>query len=224
MPPAFLRAGGGSGRRVEAVGPRHVPHALVELALDLAGKQFARLEEVVQLREQADLGVGDASHQVLGFELRGMFQARRGGISARPLRVLRWKLRTRSALSGTTSARWRSGSWVATPVGHLLVWQLCDWMQPMANMKPRAELAQSAPVARTLAISKALTILPLAPTLILSRRLRPTRVLWTNSRPSRSGTPIWSVNSSARRAGAASPSTTMKSGGCRSPAWPWRCP
>ena len=83
----------------------------------------------------------------------------------------------------------------------------------MANMKPRAELAQSAPVARTLAISKALTILPLAPTLILSRRLRPTRVLWTNSRPSRSGTPIWSVNSSgAAPVPPSLPSTTMKSG------------
>ncbi len=73
----------------------------------------------------------------------------------------------------------------------------------MANMKPRAELAQSAPMARTLAMSKALTILPLAPSLILSRRFRPTRVLCTNSRPSRSGTPMWSVNSTGRGAGAA---------------------
>jgi len=39
-------------------------------------------------------------------------------------------------------------------------------------MKPRAELAQSAPMASTLAMSKALTILPLAPSLILSRRFR----------------------------------------------------
>ena len=35
-------------------------------------------------------------------------------------------------------------------------------MQPMANIKPRAEFAQSAPMASTLAMSKALTILPLA--------------------------------------------------------------
>ncbi|MNY72131.1 hypothetical protein D3C86_2106220 [compost metagenome] len=63
-------------------------------------------------------------------------------------------------------------------------------MQPMANMKPRAELAQSAPMANTLAMSNALTILPLAPSLILSRRFRPTNVLCTNNRPSRIGTPM----------------------------------
>ncbi|MOA12179.1 hypothetical protein D3C78_1321520 [compost metagenome] len=83
----------------------------------------------------------------------------------------------------------------------------------MANMKPRAELAQSAPMASTLAMSKALTILPLAPRRILSRRLRPTRVLCTNSRPSRSGTPMWSVNSTgAAPVPPSLPSTTMKSG------------
>jgi hypothetical protein len=41
-------------------------------------------------------------------------------------------------------------------------------------MKPRAALAQSAPMARTLAISKAETILPATPSLIRSRRPAPT--------------------------------------------------
>ena len=50
-------------------------------------------------------------------------------------------------LVGTTSARWRSGSCVATPVGQWPVWQVCAWMQPSANMKPRAALHQSAPSA-----------------------------------------------------------------------------
>ena len=57
-------------------------------------------------------------------------------------------------LVSTTSARWRSGFWVATPVGQRSVWQLCDCMQPSANMKPRAALHQSAPSARTRAMSK----------------------------------------------------------------------
>ncbi|MNG04440.1 hypothetical protein D3C84_875710 [compost metagenome] len=74
-------------------------------------------------------------------------------------------------------------------------------------------MAQSAPMASTLAMSKALMILPLAPILILSRRFRPTRVLCTNSRPSRRGTPMWSVNSrGAAPVPPSLPSTTMKSG------------
>ena len=50
-------------------------------------------------------------------------------------------------MSGTTKARWRERSCVATPVGQRSVWQLSDWMQPSENMKPRAELHQSAPIA-----------------------------------------------------------------------------
>ena len=48
----------------------------------------------------------------------------------------------------------------STPVGQRSVWQLSDWMQPSANMKPRAELHQSAPIAIARAMSKAVAILP----------------------------------------------------------------
>ena len=40
----------------------------------------------------------------------------------------------------TSSARARSGSWVVTPVGQVLVWQRCAWMQPIANIIARAAL------------------------------------------------------------------------------------
>ena len=127
--------------------------------------------------------------------------------------VARWKLNTRSALSGTTSARWRTLSWVETPVGHLSVWQDCDWMQPSANMKPRAELHQSAPSAMTQAMSNALMILPAAPILMRSRALMPISALCTKFNPSRIGMPRWSVNSSgAAPVPPSLPSTTMKSG------------
>ena len=76
------------------------------------------------------------------------------------------KAATRDALSGTTMARWRDLSWVATPVGQRSVWQAWAWTQPMANMKPRAALHQSAPSAITRAISNAVTILPEAPSLM----------------------------------------------------------
>jgi hypothetical protein len=56
--------------------------------------------------------------------------------------------------------RAREGSCVVTPVGQRSVWQLKDWMQPSANMKPRAELHQSAPIAMARAMSKAVAILP----------------------------------------------------------------
>src|SRR5262245_10919460 len=74
--------------------------------------------------------------------------------SASALTVSRWKLATRTALSTTTIARWRARSWLVTPVGHWPVWHCCAWMQPTANMKPRAALHQSAPSAITRAMSK----------------------------------------------------------------------
>ena len=103
-------------------------------------------------------------------------------------------------------------SWVVTPTGHLLVWQRCDWMQPTANMKARAELHQSAPSAIDRAIADAVTILPLAPTLSRSRMPAPTSVFWTASSPSLSGAPSESENSSgAAPVPPSPPSTTMKS-------------
>mmetsp|Transcript_9623 Transcript_9623/g.22372 ORF Transcript_9623/g.22372 Transcript_9623/m.22372 type:complete len:239 (-) Transcript_9623:174-890(-) len=127
--------------------------------------------------------------------------------------VFWWKLATRWALSGTTSARWRCGSWVVTPVGQWPVWQAWAWMQPSANMKPRPELHQSAPRAIRRTMSKAVVTLPAQPILIWSRRFRPTRVLCTSSRPSCSGAPTLFVNSSgAAPVPPSAPSTTMKSG------------
>ena len=86
-------------------------------------------------------------------------------------------------------------------------------MQPSANMKPRAELHQSAPSAMTRAMSKALMILPAAPILMRSRALMPISALCTKFNPSRIGMPRWSVNSSgAAPVPPSLPSTTMKSG------------
>ena len=79
---------------------------------------------------------------------------------------------------------------MVTPVGHLSVWQAWAWMQPRANMKPRAELAQSAPSAMTRAISKAEVILALQPMRPSPRMLMPTRALCTNINPSRKGMPM----------------------------------
>ncbi len=127
--------------------------------------------------------------------------------------VFWWKLKTRSALSGTTSARMRRGSCVVTPVGQWPVWQVCACRQPRANMKPRAELHQSAPMAMVRAMSNAVTILPLAATRTRSRRFTPTSELCTSMSASRSGAPTWSVNSSgAAPVPPSPPSTTTKSG------------
>ena len=43
-------------------------------------------------------------------------------------------------LVGTSSARARFGSWVATPTGQVLVWQRWAWMQPTAIIIARAAL------------------------------------------------------------------------------------
>ncbi|MNL57268.1 hypothetical protein D3C87_1808150 [compost metagenome] len=78
---------------------------------------------------------------------------------------------------------------MVTPVGHLPVWQAWAWMQPMANMKPRAALHQSAPMAITRAMSNAVMILPDAPSLMRSRRFTPISVLCTRRSASRKGVP-----------------------------------
>ena len=105
------------------------------------------------------------------------------------------------------------GSCVVTPVGQRSVWQLSDWMQPSENMKPRAELHQSAPIAIARAMSKAVAILPAAPIRMRSRALMPISALWTKLTPSRIGMPRWSMNSSgAAPVPPSLPSTTMKSG------------
>ena len=59
--------------------------------------------------------------------------------------VARWKLNTRIALSGTSSARVRAASWVATPVGQVFVLHLSAWMQPTANIMALADIVKSAP-------------------------------------------------------------------------------
>ena len=110
-------------------------------------------------------------------------------ISASDFTVSSWKRATRCDLSPTSSARWRIGSCVATPVGQAPVWQCWAWMQPSANMKPRAALHQSAPSAMTRAISKAEVILPEAPSLTRSRSPTPMRALWAKDSPSRKGMP-----------------------------------
>ena len=134
-------------------------------------------------------------------------------ISDNACMVFLWKCNTRSALVGTSKAFCRSLSCVATPTGHWLVWQLCAWIHPTANIKPRAELTQSAPSAMVLEISKALMILPLAPTLICSLSPAPTKVLCTNNKPSRNGVPMWSISSmGAAPVPPSAPSTTIKSG------------
>ncbi len=102
---------------------------------------------------------------------------------------------------------------MVTPVGQRSVWQLSDWMQPSENMKPRAELHQSAPIAIARAMSKAVAIFPEAPILMRSRALMPISALWTKLTPSRIGMPRWSMNSSgAAPVPPSLPSTTMKSG------------
>ncbi len=58
-----------------------------------------------------------------------------------------------------------------------------------------------------------MAILPLAPIRIRSRRPAPTKALWTVIRPSVSGVPMWSANSSgAAPVPPSAPSTMMKSG------------
>mmetsp|Transcript_33944 Transcript_33944/g.71286 ORF Transcript_33944/g.71286 Transcript_33944/m.71286 type:complete len:208 (+) Transcript_33944:237-860(+) len=126
--------------------------------------------------------------------------------------VLRWKLYTRTDLSATTRPSISRVFCVAMPVGQWLVLHLSDWMQPSANIMPRAELQMSAPRARVRTMPKPLTTLPEPMILILSRMPAPTRRESTRTRPSTSGRPMWLENSGgAAPVPPSAPSTVMKS-------------
>mmetsp|Transcript_21065 Transcript_21065/g.66166 ORF Transcript_21065/g.66166 Transcript_21065/m.66166 type:complete len:226 (-) Transcript_21065:975-1652(-) len=134
-------------------------------------------------------------------------------ISRAACTVLWWKRSTRSALSGTTSPFMRLGSCEVTPVGHLLVLHLSDWIHPRANMKARAALHVSAPSARHLMMSMPVSTRPVAMTLTRLRTPVPTRALCTRRRPSTRGMPMEFENSrGAAPVPPSAPSTVMKSG------------
>ena len=124
--------------------------------------------------------------------------------SASSCTVARWKLATRSILSGTTSARWRVGSWVATPVGQRSVWQCCDWMQPtreheaargVAPVGAQRHGAHDVEGGDDLAGGAELDAVAHADA--------DQRVVHEVAGPARIGLPIWSMNSMRRGAGAA---------------------
>ena len=136
-----------SHRDRETIRARHLPE-FAPCGIACAGDEFARLQRGIEFGEAEHLALGDAAREMLGTEVLGCSSPAAAVSSASACSIERWKLRTRSVLSSTTSARARVGSCVATPVGQRSVWQLSDWMQPSANMKPRAELHQSAPSAK----------------------------------------------------------------------------
>src|SRR3546814_1648118 len=66
-----------SGDR-ETVRPGQVPRVGIERVAGRVAQQLARLQVGEQLGKQLDLGGADAPRQVVGLELRGMRQSRRG--------------------------------------------------------------------------------------------------------------------------------------------------
>ena len=94
--------------------------------------------------------------------MRGL-QAGGTDISASAFKVLWWNCTTRCDFVG----------YIKGPLADRILGRYTDrtaicvtglsWIQPTANMNPRAEFAQSAPIERARAMSKAVTSLPLAP-------------------------------------------------------------
>ena len=184
-----FRVRANSHRHPEGIDARHRP-GLAQGFVARARDQFALLHARINLRECRDLAHIDPPRKMHGMEIAGMIEARRRGEFGQ--RVQRRAMEIVHALGLVRRRPGRgcaTGSCVATPVGQRSVWQLSDWMQPSENMKPRAELHQSAPSAIALAISKAVTILPRAPMRMRSRAPMPTSALCTKTRPSRSGMP-----------------------------------
>jgi hypothetical protein len=189
--------------RLEAVGTGDIPEHLEYRMVRHTGQQFAGPRPVVQRRQRAHLGGRDAADHVLRAELTGMCEA--GGAQhflQRDQRIAMELMHPRR-LVGDIEGTHAQGSWVVTPVGQWPVWQVWACRQPRANMKPRAELHQSAPVAMVRAMSKAVTILPEEPMQICCRRLTPTRVLCTSISPSRKRRADVVGEFQRRRAGAA---------------------
>jgi hypothetical protein len=73
-------------------------------------------------------------------------------------------------LSATSSPRCNFGSCVVIPVGQVFLLHCSAWIQPSANMKPRADTQKSAPIQSAQATLAGCTSLPEAMTLTRSRK------------------------------------------------------
>jgi hypothetical protein len=107
---------------------------------------------------------------------------------------------------------------VVIPVGQVFLWHFSAWMQPSANMKPRAEVTKSAPAASAQAISPGFTSLPLAT--MRMRSLSPISLRKSTSRgsASRIDMPTRSINGMGEAPVPPSPpSSVMKSGALSGP-------
>ena len=216
QPPSISR---GSGQRkpagLEAVGIGQGP----------IGREVRVIAAVQQCTgRQPSIQVGEAAHLVRRRPGGGNARAgtRTGGRGRRPRPAppappaccveLPSRARPCPARPARLPAR---GSCVATPVGQWSVWQVCAWMQPSANMKPRAALHQSAPSAmhaRDVEGGDDLAARSRCWMRVAQAERRPACCARAAA-PRCSGAPTWSVNSSgAAPVPPSAPSTTMKSG------------
>ena len=100
---------------------------------------------------------------------------------------------TRCALSFGLSPFCKSSSWVVIPVGQVFLLHCNACTQPNANIKPRAELTQSAPRQSAAATPPGLIILPEQITRMRWRRPCCCNLPTTRSRLHRTGRPMKSI-------------------------------
>jgi len=129
------------------------------------------------VRQQPNLVVRDALHDVVRSKLIRCVKPAAAISSASALSSAAVKARDPLGLVGQPRSRASGRILRGTPEGQVSRWQCCACTHPSANMKPRALLHQSAPIAIVRAMSNAVITLPLAPSRIRSRRLSPTSVL-----------------------------------------------
>src|SRR5579885_2039997 len=104
------------------------------------------------------------------------------------------------------------------PVGQVFLLHCRAWMQPSANMKPRAVLMKSAPTHSAQATSAGVTSLPEAITRTRSRRPYSSSLSTSSGRLSRSGKPMSSMSGcGAAPVPPSALSTVMKSGALSAP-------
>ena len=108
-------------------------------------------------------------------------------ISRTSMATKRMKLTTYSGLPANLARS--AGSWVATPVGQVLLWQTRIMMQPRVTSGAVAKPNSSAPSRAAMTTSRPVFSWPSTSTMIRLRRLFSTRVWWVSARPSSQGRP-----------------------------------
>src|SRR5262249_9484898 len=191
------------GQRRETLGVCQRPLLRIVCMTD-TGEELAILQECVNLREALDLARRDSFEDVHGPKMARVSQSSRPHQFAQGGERALVKLAHASGLVVDHEG----------PLAPRILRRDAGWATVgMTGLRLDAAQGEHEATGCKRAMSKPVTTRPLARRRAVCRSPAPTRQLWASTKPSRSGVPTWSTNSSgAAPVPPSDPSITMKSG------------